>query len=170
MLNHRLHQEWRSAVSCRISFASNVERRNIFSFSQGGAFGQCVFAIVLQKLFDIYRWNGAMMLFSGIVLCIVAFGALFREVEWDEEEYDDDEGIHLKKNNFLKFIVVSLFSIKSTQRWRWRNRKWKWTSVFGNRNQWSKSGRQWNDSIYSNSKRRRTNPNSKSIEYATVQP
>ena len=33
-----------------------------------------------------------MMLFSGVVLSIVAFGALFREVEWDEEDYDEEEG------------------------------------------------------------------------------
>jgi hypothetical protein len=32
-----------------------------------------------------------MMLFSGIVLFIVAFGALFREVEWDEEDYEEEE-------------------------------------------------------------------------------
>jgi hypothetical protein len=32
-----------------------------------------------------------MMFFSGIVLFIVAFGALFREVEWDEEDYDEEE-------------------------------------------------------------------------------
>ncbi len=57
----------------------------------GGAFGQCVFAIVLQKLIDKYDWNGAMMLFSGVVLFIVAFGALFREVEWDEEDYEEEE-------------------------------------------------------------------------------
>jgi hypothetical protein len=57
----------------------------------GGAFGQCVFAIVLQKLIDKYEWNGAMMLFSAIVLWIVVFGALFREVEWDEDECDEDE-------------------------------------------------------------------------------
>ncbi|CAF2525493.1 unnamed protein product [Rotaria sp. Silwood2] len=67
------------------SFASGVT-------ISGGAFGQCVFAIVLQKLIDKYEWNGAMMLFSGIVLSIVAFGALFREVEWDEEDYDEEEG------------------------------------------------------------------------------
>lgn len=58
----------------------------------GGAFGQCVFAIVLQKLINKYEWSGAMMLFSGIVLSIVAFGALFREVEWDEEDYEEEEG------------------------------------------------------------------------------
>ncbi|CAF0928793.1 unnamed protein product [Rotaria sordida] len=67
------------------SFASGVT-------ISGGAFGQCVFAIVLQKLIDKYDWNGAMMLFSGIVLSIVAFAALFREVEWDEEDYDEEEG------------------------------------------------------------------------------
>ena len=33
-----------------------------------------------------------MMLFSGIVLSIVAFAALFREVEWDEEDYEEEEG------------------------------------------------------------------------------
>jgi predicted MFS family arabinose efflux permease len=66
------------------SFASGVT-------ISGGAFGQCVFAIVLQKLIDKYDWNGAMMFFSGIVLFIVAFGALFREVEWDEEDYDEEE-------------------------------------------------------------------------------
>lgn len=32
-----------------------------------------------------------MMLFSGVVLFIVAFGALFREVEWDEEDYEEEE-------------------------------------------------------------------------------
>jgi len=65
-------------------------------FCIGGAFGQCVFAIVLQKFIDKYEWNGAMLLFSGIVLSIVAFGALFREVEWDEEDYDEEEGNNLK--------------------------------------------------------------------------
>lgn len=67
------------------SFASGVT-------ISGGAFGQCVFAFVLQKFIDKYEWNGAMMLFSGIVLSIVAFGALFREVEWDEEDYEEEEG------------------------------------------------------------------------------
>ena len=33
-----------------------------------------------------------MLIFSGIVLSIVAFGATFREVEWDEEDYDEEEG------------------------------------------------------------------------------
>jgi hypothetical protein len=89
-------------VVCRI----NVERKYdkiFFFFYKGGAFGQCVFAIVLQKLIDKYEWNGAMMLFSGIVLSIVAFAALFREVEWDEEDYDEEEGNYLftKKNCFL---------------------------------------------------------------------
>ena len=51
-----------------------------------------MFSIVLQKLIDKYGWQGAMLLFSGIVLSIVAFGALFREVEWDEEDYDEEEG------------------------------------------------------------------------------
>ena len=60
--------------------------------SLGGAFGQCVFAVVLQKLINKYDWNGAMMLFSGVVLSIVAFGALFREVEWDDEDYEEEEG------------------------------------------------------------------------------
>ncbi|CAF1258276.1 unnamed protein product [Adineta steineri] len=67
------------------SFASGVT-------ISGGAFGQCFFAIVLQKLITKYEWNGTMMLFSGVVLSIVAFGALFREVEWDEDEYDEEEG------------------------------------------------------------------------------
>ncbi|CAF3337165.1 unnamed protein product [Rotaria socialis] len=67
------------------SFASGVT-------ISGGAFGQCVFAIVLQKLINKYDWNGAMMLFSGVVLSIVAFAALFREVEWDEEDYEEEEG------------------------------------------------------------------------------
>lgn len=58
----------------------------------GGAFGQCVFSIVMQKLIDKYEWSGAMLIFSGIVLSIVAFGATFREVEWDEEDYDEEEG------------------------------------------------------------------------------
>ena len=69
-----------------------LRKRICFSLCKGGAFGQCVFAIVLQKLIDKYEWNGAMMLFSGIVLSIVAFAALFREVEWDEEDYDEEEG------------------------------------------------------------------------------
>jgi hypothetical protein len=64
----------------------------LFFFLKGGAFGQCVFAIVSQKLIDKYEWSGAMMLFSGVVLSIVALGALFREVEWDEEDYDEEEG------------------------------------------------------------------------------
>ena len=45
----------------------------------------------MQKFIDKYDWNGAMMLFSGIVLFIVAFGALFREVEWDEEDYEEEQ-------------------------------------------------------------------------------
>jgi len=72
---------------------------------KGGAFGQCVFAIVLQKLIDKYEWNGAMMLFSGIVLLIVACGALFREVEWDEEDYDEEEGYYL----LIKLIIFIFF-------------------------------------------------------------
>ena len=32
-----------------------------------------------------------MLLFSGVVLSIVALGALFREVEWDEEDYEEEE-------------------------------------------------------------------------------
>ncbi|CAF0976687.1 unnamed protein product, partial [Didymodactylos carnosus] len=66
------------------SFASGVT-------ISGGAFGQCVFAIVLQKLINRYKWYGALMLFSGIVFLIVAFGALFREVEYDEDEEEEEE-------------------------------------------------------------------------------
>ena len=46
----------------------------------------------MQKLIDEYEWSGAMLIFSGVVLSIVAFGATFREVEWDEEDYEDEEG------------------------------------------------------------------------------
>jgi hypothetical protein len=89
-------------VVCRI----DIEKYEIiFSFLKGGAFGQCVFAIVLQKLIDKYEWSGAMMLFSGVVLSIVAFGALFREVEWDEEDYDEEEGNYL----FIKFLCLLNF-------------------------------------------------------------
>ena len=88
MPNHRLHQVLPSVVSCN----DRLRERHDRSVYSGGAFGQCVFAIVLQKLIDKYDWNGAMMLFSGVVLFIVAFGALFREVEWDEEDYEEEEG------------------------------------------------------------------------------
>jgi hypothetical protein len=72
---------------------------------EGGAFGQCVFAIVLQKLIDKYDWNGAMMIFSAIVLSIVAFGALFREVEWDEDDYDEEEGkLYIYQKYLFHFI------------------------------------------------------------------
>lgn len=46
-----------------------------------------------------------MLLFSGIVLSIVAFGALFREVEWDEEDYDEEEGNNLKMD-ILLFLLL----------------------------------------------------------------
>ena len=46
----------------------------------------------MQKLIDEYEWSGAMLIFSGVVLSIVAFGATFREVEWDEEDYEVEEG------------------------------------------------------------------------------
>jgi hypothetical protein len=44
------------------------------------------------------------MIFSGIVLSIVAFGALFREVEWDEEDYDEEEGNNLQIE-ILRFFL-----------------------------------------------------------------
>jgi hypothetical protein len=81
-------------VVCRIDIEKYEKKRLLFFFVflKGGAFGQCVFAIVSQKLINKYEWSGAMMLFSGVVLSIVALGALFREVEWDEEDYEEEEG------------------------------------------------------------------------------
>ncbi|CAF1288217.1 unnamed protein product, partial [Adineta ricciae] len=81
-------------VSTVVAVTEHFEAKPSFASGvtiSGGAFGQCVFSIVLQKLIDKYGWQGAMLLFSGIVLSIVAFGALFREVEWDEEDYDEEE-------------------------------------------------------------------------------
>lgn len=46
-----------------------------------------------------------MMLFSGIVLSIVAFGALFREVEWDEEDYDEEEGNFFVDFSSFRFLL-----------------------------------------------------------------
>lgn len=81
-------------VSTVVAVTEHFEAKPSFASGvtiSGGAFGQCVFAIVLQKLIDKYEWNGAILLFSGVVLSIIALGALFREVEWDDEDYEEDE-------------------------------------------------------------------------------
>ncbi|CAF0886291.1 unnamed protein product, partial [Didymodactylos carnosus] len=88
------------------SFASGVT-------ISGGAFGQCVFAIVLQKLINHYKWYGALMLFSGIVFLTVALGALFREVEYDEDEEDEVREDNLSEHD--ETPMETLKSIKSTK-------------------------------------------------------
>lgn len=47
----------------------------------GSGFGTVVFAPVVDKLINNYGWRGTMLIFGGIVLNCIIFGAMFRPLE-----------------------------------------------------------------------------------------